>query len=128
LIQNLSGLSFNDARHLIRNAIVDDGAITESDLPEVMQAKYQLLNRDEILAFEFETAQFSEVGGMKQLKHWLMQRQAVFQNQQDLPPGLDRPKGILLLGVQGCGKSLAVKSGCRYLGGAPAANGFWSAI
>ncbi|MCW8957115.1 MAG: AAA family ATPase [Gammaproteobacteria bacterium] len=110
LIQNLSGLSFNDAKHLIRNAIVDDGAITESDLPEVMQAKYQLLNRDEILAFEFETAHFSEVGGMGQLKQWLMQRHAVFQNPQDLPPGLDRPKGILLLGVQGCGKSLAAKA------------------
>lgn len=110
LIQNLSGVSFNDARHLIRNAIVDDGAITESDLPEVMQAKYRLLNRDEILAFEYETAHFSEVGGMNQLKQWLIQRQMVFQNQRDLPPGLDRPKGILLLGVQGCGKSLAAKA------------------
>lgn len=110
LIQNLSGISFNDARRLIRNAIVDDGAITESDLPEVMQAKYRLLNRDEILAFEYETAHFSEVGGMTQLKQWLMQRQLAFQNHQQLPTGLDRPKGILLLGVQGCGKSLAAKA------------------
>ncbi|MFW2373275.1 MAG: AAA family ATPase [Gammaproteobacteria bacterium] len=110
LIQNLSGISFNDAKRLIRNAIVDDGAITESDLPEVMQAKYRLLNRDEILAFEYETAHFSEVGGMSQLKQWLMQRHAAFHNQQDLPAGLDRPKGILLLGVQGCGKSLAAKA------------------
>ena len=110
LTQNLSGLSFNDARRLIRQAIIDDGAITESDLPEVMEAKYRLLNRDDILAFEYETARFSEVGGMARLKHWLVQRQAAFHDPGNLPKGLDRPKGILLLGVQGCGKSLAAKA------------------
>ncbi|MCW9013082.1 MAG: AAA family ATPase [Gammaproteobacteria bacterium] len=110
LIQNLSGLSFNDSNRLIRNAIIDDGAITETDLPEVMEAKYRLLNQDEILAFEYETAHFSDVGGMKKLKIWLEQRQSAFQNGADLPTDLDRPKGILLLGVQGCGKSLAAKS------------------
>ena len=110
LIQNLSGLSFNDSRHLIRNAIIDDGAITESDLPEVMESKYKLLNQDEILAFEYETAHFSDVGGMEKLKHWLQQRHAAFKSDKDLPKGLDRPRGILLLGVQGCGKSLAAKA------------------
>jgi SpoVK/Ycf46/Vps4 family AAA+-type ATPase len=110
LISNLSGLSFNDARRLVRNAIIDDGAITESDLPEVMQTKYRLLNRDEILAFEYETARFSEVGGMEKLKSWLIQRQKAFQGAAEQPRGLDRPKGILLLGVQGCGKSLAAKA------------------
>ncbi len=108
LIQNLSGLSHRDSRRLVRNAIIDDGAITESDLPEVMQAKYQLLNRDDILSFEYETARFSELGGMQKLKLWLSQRQAIFT---DAEPGpLDVPKGILLLGVQGCGKSLAAKA------------------
>ena len=110
LMQNLSGLSYNDARRLIRNAIVDDGAITESDLPEVMQAKYRLLNQDDVLAFEYDTAQFSDVGGMKKLKIWLSQREVAFQNNESLPIELDRPKGILLLGVQGCGKSLAAKA------------------
>jgi len=110
LIQNLSGLSYNDAKRLIRNAIVDDGAITESDLPEVMQAKYNLLNQDEILAFEYETAHFSEVGGMQKLKNWLMQRESAFQGDNNKTVELDSPKGILLLGIQGCGKSLAAKS------------------
>lgn len=110
LTQNLAGLSFNDAERLVRNAIVDDGAITESDLPEVMQAKYRLLNRDDELSFEYETAKFSEVGGMNKLKNWLNQRHAVFQQKEDFPRGMDRPKGMLLLGVQGCGKSLAAKA------------------
>lgn len=110
LVQNLSGLSFNDAKRLIRKAIVDDGAITESDLPEAMEAKYNLLNQDEVLAYEYETAHFSEVGGMERLKTWLMQRQSAFNSDAGLPTGLDQPKGILLLGVQGCGKSLAAKA------------------
>ncbi|TNF39103.1 MAG: AAA family ATPase, partial [Gammaproteobacteria bacterium] len=109
MVQNLSGLPVNDAKRLIRNAIIDDGAITESDLPGVMQAKYKLLNKDSIIAFEYETSRFSEVGGMIRLKHWLKQRQSAFQG-KNLPDGLDRPKGILLLGVQGCGKSLAAKA------------------
>ncbi len=108
LTQNLSGLTHRDARRLIRNAIIDDGAITESDLPEVMQAKYRLLNKDDILSFEFETAHFQELGGMGNLKAWLEQRQSIFT--QEIETVLDIPKGILLLGVQGCGKSLAAKT------------------
>jgi SpoVK/Ycf46/Vps4 family AAA+-type ATPase len=109
LVKNLGGLSYNDARRLIRNAIVDDGAISDDDLPEVMQAKYRLLNRDDVISFEYETARFSEVGGMKCLKQWLKMREAAFI--ADAGNGqLDRPRGLLLLGVQGCGKSLAAKA------------------
>lgn len=109
LVKNLSGLTFSDARRLIRNAIVDDDAITEGDLPEVMRAKYELLNRDDMLSFEFDTAMFSEVGGMRRLKRWLQQRERLFQG-QTARAVVDTPKGVLLLGVQGCGKSLAAKA------------------
>lgn len=111
LTKNLSGLTHRDAKRLIRNAIIDDGAITESDLPEVMHAKYQLLNRDNILSFEYDTAHFSDLGGMKNLKKWLKQREIIFNQTSEQPSQIfDIPKGILLLGVQGCGKSLAAKS------------------
>ena len=109
LTRNLRGLTFNDARRLVRNIIVDDGAITEADLPEVMRAKYQLLNRDDVLSYEFETARFSEVGGMRHLKRWLQQRERMFHGQVE-QAGIDTPRGVLLLGVQGCGKSLAAKA------------------
>ncbi len=109
LVRNLGGLTYNDARRLIRNVIVDDGAITEDDLPEVMKAKYQLLNRDDVLSFEFETTRFSDVGGMRKLKQWLQQREKIFHGLVD-QAGIDTPKGVLLLGVQGCGKSLAAKA------------------
>ncbi len=109
LIGNLKGLALNDARRLVRAAIVDDGAITKSDLPEVMQAKYRLLNKDDVLAFEFDTSNFSDLAGMKNLKAWLVQREKFFHQSVDMP-GMACPKGILLLGVQGCGKSLAAKA------------------
>jgi len=109
LIRNLSGLTMSDAKRLARNAIYDDGAITQEDLPEVMAAKYKLFNKEGLLTFEYETARFTEVGGLKNLKRWLEQRRSVFQD--DAPPGnLDKPKGIMLLGVQGCGKSLAARA------------------
>ena len=109
LLRNIKGLAVNDARRLIHAAIFDDGAITESDLPEVMQAKYQLLNQDDVLSFEFETSNFAELAGMKKLKKWLLQRRDFFHQTLDLP-GMECPKGILLLGVQGCGKSVAAKA------------------
>ncbi|MDJ0940627.1 MAG: AAA family ATPase [Woeseiaceae bacterium] len=109
LIENLAGLTYKDTERLARNAIYQDGAITRSDLPGVMQAKYELLNRGGALAFEYDTAKFSEVGGLERLKTWLAQRKAAFRRDPEAVH-LDAPKGILLLGIQGCGKSLAAKA------------------
>ena len=109
LIRNLAGLTYADTERLARNAIFVDGAITRSDLPGVMQAKYELLNRGGALQFEYDTARFNDVGGLKRLKTWLNQRRPVFRDDESAAH-LDIPKGILLLGVQGCGKSLAAKA------------------
>jgi hypothetical protein len=109
LIQNLAGLTWSDTERLARNAIYLDGAITHSDLPGVMQAKYDLLNRGGALHFEYDTARFNDVGGLARLKKWLKQRRPVFRG-DETAAHLDIPKGILLLGVQGCGKSLAAKA------------------
>jgi len=109
LIRNLAGLTHSDTERLAKNAIYVDGAITRSDLPEIMQAKYELLNRGGTLQFEHDTARFGDVGGMARLKAWLSQRRPAFRGDDDAAH-LDAPKGILLLGVQGCGKSLAAKA------------------
>ena len=109
LVQNLAGLTYSDTERLARNAIYVDGAITKSDLPGVMQAKYELLNRGGALQFEYDTARFSDVGGLTRLKKWLTQRRPAFD--RDITAShLDAPKGILLLGIQGCGKSLSAKA------------------
>jgi hypothetical protein len=108
LVRNLAGLSATDARRLALKAINDNGVISDSDMPEVMRAKYELLGRDSVLSFENETAQFAEIGGMKRLRNWLELRRGYFLNESE--EDLDPPRGILLLGVQGCGKSLAAKA------------------
>jgi SpoVK/Ycf46/Vps4 family AAA+-type ATPase len=115
LIQNLAGLTYSDTRRLARNAIYIDGAITKNDLPQVMQAKYELLNRGGALAFEYDTATFGDVGGLAQLKSWLTQRRPAFRGDESAAH-LDPPKGILLLGIQGCGKSLAAKATAAIFG------------
>jgi SpoVK/Ycf46/Vps4 family AAA+-type ATPase len=109
LIRNLSGLPDTDTERLARNAIFQDGAISCSDVREVMQARYELLNTGGILQFEYETAGFSDVGGLARLKEWLVRRRPAFDGSADARH-LDVPKGVLLIGVQGCGKSLAARA------------------
>jgi len=65
------------------------------------------MNMNNILSFEYDTAQFGDVGGLKTLRHWLAQRKDAFIKGDE---SLDTPKGIMLLGVQGGGKSLAAKA------------------
>jgi len=115
LISNLAGLSYADTTRLARNAIYVDGAITKSDLPTVMRAKYELLNRGGALQFEYDTATFGDVGGLSRLKDWLAQRRPAFRGDENAAH-LDPPKGILLLGIQGCGKSLAAKATAAIFG------------
>jgi len=115
LVDNLSGLTMKDARRLAGNAIVDDGVLDHRDLKGVMQAKFELLNPDGILSFELETARFRDVAGMPRLKRWLTLRAEVFRAAEP-PPGLDPPRGMLLLGVQGCGKSLAARAAAGLFG------------
>jgi hypothetical protein len=114
LVRNLGGLPMADAERLARHAVHIDGAITESAVPEVMRAKYQLLARGGVLSFECDAADFSEVAGFRNVKVWLQQRRHAFG--ENRPANLDPPKGILLIGVQGCGKSLAAKAAASVFG------------
>jgi len=109
LIKNLSGLTMTDAMRMAKNAMYDDGAISEEDLPEIMEAKYKLFGDSGVLSYEKDTAKFSDVAGLSNLKMWLKQRSQVFHSNTN-NKNLDKPKGIMLLGVQGCGKSLAAKA------------------
>lgn len=106
LVENLAGLSVADTRRLARAAVHDDGAISASDVPAVMQAKYELLSRGGVMTFEYETAAPGDLAGLGRLTEWLARRRPAFDGSAS---ALDPPRGVLLLGVQGCGKSLAAK-------------------
>jgi SpoVK/Ycf46/Vps4 family AAA+-type ATPase len=106
VVANLRGLTFSDARRLVQRLIVDDGAISQDDVPEVSKAKMELLNMDGVMSFESDTARFGDVAGLSNMKTWLEQRREAFLTaENDM-----RPKGMMLFGVQGSGKSLAAKA------------------
>jgi SpoVK/Ycf46/Vps4 family AAA+-type ATPase len=109
LVQHLAGMAEEDARRLIRNAIHDDGAITLDDIGRVLKFKRESIADGELLDFEIDTANFADIGGLANLKRWLeLRRPAIAGDAARL--GVEPPKGVLLLGVQGSGKSLAAKA------------------
>ena len=107
IVRGLKGFGIEDARRMVRRLIHDDGAITQADVLTLEQAKFEMLNKDGLLAFQKESIALSDVAGLAHLKQWIGQRRDAFLGAASK---LDPPKGLLLLGVQGCGKSLAAKA------------------
>lgn len=111
LIANLGGLSSAEVERLARGAVAD-GALVGGDLPAVMAARYELLARGGVLQYEHEVPDIADVAGMDRLVRWLQVRRAAFDGSADLDP----PRGVLLVGVQGCGKSMAAKAAAGVFG------------
>ena len=108
LIRTLTGLTLTQARQVIAQAIVNDGQLTASDIDEVIRAKGDLIDRGGILEFFPPEGNRFELGGFGRLKDWLDRARLGF-SREAAAMNLDPPKGILIVGVQGCGKSLAAK-------------------
>lgn len=106
LVLHLGGLEFEDVRRLVRQALRGDGEINGHDLRRVLATKHAALGGAGVLGFEQVRATFADVGGLARLKHWIELRRAPFLDAQ----GVDKPKGVLLLGVMGGGKSLAARA------------------
>ena len=109
LMQHLSGMCHDDAQRLVRQAIRDDSAITLEDIHRVLRFKRESLGDGGLLDFEIDTGSFADVGGLKALKRWLERRRPALTGDA-AKLGVEAPKGVLLLGVQGAGKSLAAKA------------------
>src|SRR5437660_3519935 len=106
---NLRGLTEEAAERAISQTIVGRQALSPECITDVLDAKKALLKRSEMLEFVDSTANMSSVGGLENLKTWLAQRRNSW-DAQALQFGLDPPKGVIILGVQGCGKSLCARA------------------
>jgi hypothetical protein len=112
LLRALSGLTLNQARQAVARAILEDGALQASDIPAVLDAKAEALAADGLLDYLPATDNVFELGGFARLKSWL-ERARVGFSAEARELNLRPPRGILLVGVQGCGKSLAAKCTAR---------------
>lgn len=109
LVQHLIGMYQDDARRLIRQALRLDGRVTWDDVAVALKQKHHALESGGALQLQTQIEKFSAVGGQAKLKRWLDRRREAFVGDA-ASLGLDVPRGILLLGVQGGGKSLAAKA------------------
>jgi SpoVK/Ycf46/Vps4 family AAA+-type ATPase len=103
------GLTESEAENLYAKLIVSDKAFDARDLPLVVAEKKKLIRKSGLLEYYDFSESIEAVGGLDRLKAWLAQRGLAF-SQQAREFGLPEPRGLLLLGVQGCGKSLAAKA------------------
>ncbi len=108
LVQTLRGLTAHEAARVVATAIYDDYALTSADLPRVIEAKRNLLQGSGCLEAITVNVAVDEIGGLDRLKAWLAKRRGGLSGKAR-SFGIDPPRGILLLGVQGCGKSLCAK-------------------
>tara|TARA_Y100000589_G_scaffold300633_1_gene310914 strand:+ start:118 stop:1584 length:1467 start_codon:yes stop_codon:yes gene_type:complete len=103
-----SGLSELRVRQVAARALTQRGKISKADLKDIIEEKKQVIARSEILEFFDSKSQQGDIGGLKFLKDWLNQRHQAFSNEAR-EYGLPLPKGVLLVGPQGTGKSLTAK-------------------
>lgn len=103
------GLTGAEAVRVFRKTWMANGAIDDRTVGEIIREKRQALRRTPALTFHDTAAPLAEVGGLGELKHWLRERRRAF-GEEARSFGLPEPRGLLLLGVQGCGKSLSAKA------------------
>ncbi|HEV7764327.1 MAG TPA: AAA family ATPase [Thermoanaerobaculia bacterium] len=108
LVQALAGLTLHQTRRVIAQAILDDGQLSPLDIDRVVQWKGEILERGGILEFFPPAENAHELGGFARLKKWLDHARIGFTPEAKAV-NLTAPKGVLFVGVQGCGKSLAAK-------------------
>jgi SpoVK/Ycf46/Vps4 family AAA+-type ATPase len=109
IINASRGLTESEVENLYAKMVVSNGTFDERDLPAVVAEKKKLIRKSGLLEYYDFSESIDTVGGLSKLKKWLNQRGMAFsQKARDF--GLPEPRGMLLLGVQGCGKSLAAKA------------------
>lgn len=109
MIRNLRGLTRRQAQQVISSCVADDHRLDASDMNRLLAHKRNALGSDGLLEYVEAPVSLDDVGGLEKLKTWLKRRQEALSDEA-LKFGLDAPRGVLMLGVQGAGKSLAAKA------------------
>jgi ATP-dependent 26S proteasome regulatory subunit len=109
LAANLRGLTEEEAERAVSQAIVSRYALSADCITDVLAAKKALLKRSEMLEFVDANENMASIGGLENLKNWLAQRRGSW-DPEARQFGLEPPKGVIILGVQGCGKSLCARA------------------
>jgi len=109
IIRNLRGLTRRQAEQIITDVVAEDRRFDADDINKVLAAKRQMIHRGGLLQYVQTPADLSEIGGLKRLKNWLRQRQNALTDDA-AAFGIAAPRGVLMLGVQGAGKSLCAKA------------------
>ena len=103
------GLTAEEIKRVYAKVHLEHGTFTEDQLADVIREKAQIIRRTRFLEFVDLTVSIDELGGLENLKGWLHARSAAF-TEKARKYGLPQPKGLFLVGVQGCGKSLCAKA------------------
>ena len=109
LVQSCQGLSIERIRRVLARGIAAHGTFRPEDIDLVLEEKRQTIRQTQILDFYPATEQISDIGGLDNLKDWLLRRGNAF-SEKARQYGLPHPRGLLLVGIQGTGKSLTAKA------------------
>lgn len=109
LVQAALGLTLSEAENAFARAIVDDGVLDVSDVETVLKEKEQIIKKTGILEFFTTSIKMDDIGGLENLKRWLHKRNNAWLDSAQ-SYGIPFPKGVLISGVPGCGKSLISKA------------------